>query len=103
VLARGIPLVVAGVLLLTSLAGCLETAPATITIQNDSDQTIVLQNISDSGAKTLGSTVLPRTTQTSSGSPAKGLCYNRWEIVDATGKVLRQIAKICEGDTIKYP
>ena len=41
-LARGIPLVVAGALLLTSLASCLETAPATITIQNDSDQTIVL-------------------------------------------------------------
>jgi hypothetical protein len=103
VLARGIPLVVAGALLLTSLAGCLETAPATITIQNDSDQTIVLQNISDSGAKTLGSTILPRTTQTSSGSPAKGLCYDRWEIVDAAGRVLRTVDKVCEGDTIKYP
>ena len=63
----------------------------------------MLQNITDSGAKMFQSTVPPRTTQTSLGSPSKGLCYNRWEIVDGSGNALKRIDKVCEGDAVTFP
>lgn len=89
--------------LVLTLAGCgLEGERPNIWLQNDSDQTVILQARAD-GTPVPKATATPRSTKWSGMSPLKGHCAPNWEIVDTTGKVLKKIEKVCAYDTVVYP
>lgn len=90
--------------LAVALSGCVlvEAERPSIWLQNDSDQTITLQMVTRNGPL-LPVVAKPHTTQKSSGSPPKDDCLTDWEVVDASGKVLKKIAKVCANDTVVYP
>jgi predicted small lipoprotein YifL len=86
-----------------TLAGCgLEGEKANIYLQNNSEETVVLQKQTDD-QPIFKVTAKPHTTELSGGSPAKGHCLGNWAIVDASGKVLKNIDKVCAFDTVVYP
>jgi hypothetical protein len=85
------------------LSGCgLESKSPNIWLQNDSDQTVVLQMRARTGPA-FAVTAKPHLREWSAGSPPKGLCYIDWEIVDTSGKVLKQVERVCAYDTVVYP
>jgi len=86
-----------------ALPGCLvEAERANIWLQNRSSQTITLQKQTDD-QPVFKVAAEPHTTEWSDGSPAKGHCLNNWAIVDASGRVLKKIDKVCAYDTVVYP
>jgi ABC-type uncharacterized transport system auxiliary subunit len=86
-----------------TLAGCgLEGERPNTWLQNNSDETVVLQARVDDEPLPRA-TAKPRSTQWSDNSPIKGYCAPNWEIVDTAGKVLKKIAKVCAYDTVVYP
>ena len=85
-----------------SLTGCgFGTKEPHIYLENKSDQTIVLQQPSESG--TIKVTAPPHVTSESLNSPPSGHCWDNWQIVDENGKVLREIDRVCAEDHIVYP
>ena len=87
-----------------TFSGCVlvEAERPNIWLQNNSDQTVTLQMVTRDGPL-LPVVAKPHTTQKSSGSPPKNDCLTDWEVVDASGKVLKKIAKVCANDTVVYP
>lgn len=86
-----------------SLAACgLEGDKPHIYLENNSDQTIVLQKQASSGPIP-AITAPPHQSGQTLGSPPYGHCLNNWEIVDENGHVLREIDRVCAEDHILYP
>ncbi len=86
-----------------ALTGCgLESKRPNIWLQNNSDQTVILQMRTDA-KPAFAATAKAQSTQWSGGSPPEGQCYTNWEIVDAAGKVLKKLDKVCAYDTVVYP
>jgi hypothetical protein len=86
-----------------ALSGCgLESERPNIWLENNSEQTVILQARAD-GTPVPKVTAPPGTRQWSGMSPLKGYCAANWEIVDATGKVLKKIDRVCAYDTVVYP
>jgi hypothetical protein len=86
-----------------TLTGCgLEGERPNIWLQNNSDETVVLQARVDDEPLPQA-TAKPHTTQWSDNSPIKGYCADNWEIADSAGKVLKKIDKVCAYDTVVYP
>jgi uncharacterized lipoprotein NlpE involved in copper resistance len=74
-----------------------------VSLQNNSDQTIILRR------QWLGTTpdplaaVAPGKTAKTEALVAAGQCQTDWDIVDTSGKQLRTIDKVCAGETVVYP
>ena len=95
-------LVFAAAVLAVALAGCgLEGERPNIWLQNDSDQTIVIQVRVD-GRPLPQATAKPHTKEWSDGSPAKDHCSVNWEIVDTSSTVLQKVGKVCAYHTAAY-
>ncbi len=100
---KSAPLLLGTAVLALALSSCgLEGERPNIWLQNDSDQTIVIQVRVD-GRPLPQATAKPHTKEWSDGSPAKDHCSVNWEIIDTQGKVLKKIDKVCAYDTVVYP
>lgn len=86
-----------------SLAACgLEGDKPHIYLENNSDQTIVLELRTSNGPIPV-LTAPPHQSGQTLGSPPSGHCYDDWEIVDQGSHVLREIDRVCADDHIVYP
>ncbi len=87
-----------------TLSGCVlvEAERPNIWLQNNSDQPITLQKVTQQGPEG-AVTAKPHTTQEGPASSPKDRCLINWEIVDSQGKVLKKLDKVCAYDTVVYP
>lgn len=86
-----------------SLAGCIiEASPSRYWIENKTDNAIVVRQPVENGY--LRVTRVPAHQRVEvDGLVAKDFCTPGFEIADESGKRLRTIGKICDGDTVVYP
>jgi hypothetical protein len=108
---RRASLITIGALAMLGLVGCENPGWNqwdSVSLQNNSDQTIVLRRYEGRTGDQPGTpqpvvTAPPHQAVTNVQALPSGSCYLYWDIVDASDKPIRTIEKICGNDTVVYP
>ncbi|MGC3994714.1 MAG: hypothetical protein QM779_11480 [Propionicimonas sp.] len=89
-----------------SLTGCESPGwgkTDSVSITNNSDQTIVLKRPWIEPTPDPVATATPGQTTTAKDAIVADRCQDNWLITDTSGKTLRTLSSVCAGQTITYP